>query len=369
MTSAMPSPLKVLFLTRYPEQGASSRYRVFQYVPHLEEMDISCTVQSFMDEEMYRLSLSSGGTLRKIGLTLRATIRRLSALSRFREYDVIYMQRELLPFGPPLIERFLKRMGVPLVYDYDDALFIKKPSRYNPIATFFRSPNKVRELFRLVDCTISGNDWLRDSAIEEGGHAVTVEVAEDAERFVAATGKFAGKTGPVTIGWLGSPSTVKYMAEIETELRDVAARYPDVRWEMMGSGEFAMDGVAWQTEDWSIPAERNALARYDIGLMPLPKQEWSRGKSGGKARTYMAAAVVPVVAKIGYNEELIRHGETGFLCDTAEDWAHNLETLIKDAKLRRTIATAAQNDVKTRFAPRKKAEEIAAILRKLAGSA
>lgn len=365
MTSAEGS-LRVLFLTRYPEEGASSRYRVFQYLPHLAAHGVDATVQSFMDSDMYRLSLSSGGTLTKIFWTLRACLRRLRVLARFREFDVIYMQRELFPFGPPLIERFLKRMGAVLVYDYDDALFIKKPSRYNPIATFFRSPDKVRKLFRLVDCTVAGNDWLRDSAIKEGGHAVTIEVAEDTTRYLGAEEKFVGKAGPVTIGWLGSPSTVKYMGEIEAQLRDIAARHPGIRWEMMGSGDYAMDGVDWQVEDWSIEAEKAALARYDIGLMPLPKQEWSRGKSGGKARTYMAAAVVPVVQSIGYNRELIRHAETGFLCEEDADWTRNLEQLIADATLRRSIATAAQQDVAERFAPERKAAEMAQLLRDLA---
>lgn len=358
-------PLSVMFLTRYPEQGASSRYRVFQYLPHWEAQGISCTTQSFMDAEMYALSITPGRVGRKIWLTLKATLRRLSVLSSFRQYDVIYMQRELFPFGPPFAERLLKRLGVPLVYDYDDALFIKKSSRYNPIATFFRSPDKTKELLRLVDCTIAGNDWLRASAENEGGTAITVEVAEDTARFVSATEKFSRKKGPVTIGWLGSPSTVKYMAEIESELREIAARYPDVRWEMMGSGDFAMEGVPWVTEAWSINAEKAALARYDIGLMPLPQQEWSRGKSGGKARTYMAAAVVPVVASIGYNQELIRHEETGFLCSESVEWLRSIELLIQDQARRKMVATAAQNDVAERFAPKKKAQEIADVLRGL----
>ena len=362
-------PISVLFLTRYPEQGASSRYRVFQYVPHLESQGVTCTTQSFMDTEMYSLSIAPGRVGRKIWLTLKAVLRRLQALAAFRQYDVIYMQRELFPIGPPLAERLLKRLGMPLVYDYDDALFIKKPSRYNPIATFFRSPDKTKEILKLVDCTIAGNDWLRASAENEGGTAVTVEVAEDTTRYTSAVEKFQNRSGPVTIGWLGSPSTVKYMGEIATELRQIAVRHPDLRWEMMGSGDFTMDGVPWITEEWSIEAEKAALARYDIGLMPLPKQEWSRGKSGGKARTYMAAAVVPVVASIGYNQELIRHGETGFLCDEGADWLRDLELLITDQSIREQVAIAAQNYVAERFAPQKKAAEIASVLKKLVQAA
>ena len=225
--------LSVLFLTRYPVEGASSRYRVYQYLPYLEDEGIACTVQSFMDARMYRLSLSAGHTGMKVWLTLQAVLRRLRVLTRHRQFDVIYMQRELFPLGPALVERILKRRGAVLVYDYDDALFIKKASHFNPVATFLRSPGKVRQLFRLVDCTVAGNDWLRDAAREEGGSAITLEVAEDTSRYIGPQEKF-GQDRPLTIGWLGSPSTAYYLHEIAPVLREVARRHPEVRWEIMG---------------------------------------------------------------------------------------------------------------------------------------
>ena len=86
-------------------------------------------VRSFMDSEMYLLSFSPGKTVRKIWSTFKATLRRLYDVRSFSDYDIVYMQRELLPFGPPLLERYMKRHGAVLFFDYDDALFIKKPSR------------------------------------------------------------------------------------------------------------------------------------------------------------------------------------------------------------------------------------------------
>lgn len=364
MTAA--KPISVLFLTRYPQAGASSRYRVFQYISRLEELGITCTVQSFMDADMYRASLSSGGTARKLLLTGRAFLNRLRALLRYREYDVIYMQREMLPFGPPIVERFLKNRGVALAFDYDDALFIKQTSRYNPLATLLRSPEKTLDLFKLVDMTVAGNDWLRDSAIKAGGSAVTLEVAEDPSRYISPDEKFAEPREPVTIGWLGSPSTAKYLNEIAPVLQAIARRHPDVRWELMGSGEFSMEGIPWETHEWSLAAEAEALARFDIGLMPLPDQDWSRGKSGGKARTYMAASAVPVVSAIGYNCELIRDAETGFLCEEQDQWGAVLESLIGDPAMREKVARAARRDVELRFDPNAQAEKLAAILRDLA---
>jgi glycosyltransferase involved in cell wall biosynthesis len=314
-----------------------------------------------MDEDMYRLSLSPGRVAAKLIAMLRAVFRRINAVRRWREYDVLYLQRELLPVGPPMIERWLRRKGASMLFDYDDALFIKKASVFNPLATMFRSPNKTREMFRIVDCTIAGNDWLRDAAIAEGGRAETLEVAEDASRFTTLPRSI---TDFVTIGWLGSPSTIKYLRLIENALRRVAAKHQNVKWEVMGGGDFQMVGIAWQSHDWSLSEETKALERYDIGLMPLPDETWALGKSGGKARTYMAAGVVPVVSAIGYNLELIEHGRTGFLCQSDDDWVTALDTLIGDASLRRQVGLLARAEVEQRFSPSDQAARLANIIRR-----
>lgn len=355
--------LSVLFLTRYPEEGASSRYRVYQYVPLLEDLGITCTVQSFMDTSMYSLSQCEGRTAQKLYKTVLAVARRLRALASWKRYDAIYMQRELLPFGPPILERWLKRSKAALFFDLDDALFIKKASRYNPVATFFRSPGKTLELFRLVDCTIAGNDWLRDAARAEGGRAETIEVAEDTSRVPERSDD--QQSDKVTIGWLGSPSTVKYLKLIEEPLRRIASRHPDVRWEIMGGANFEMEGVPWAHHAWSLEAEREALARFDIGLMPLPAEDWAKGKSGGKARTYMAAGIVPVVTAVGYNLELISDGETGFLCRSCEDWERILDSLIVDPSQRRQVAGAARRDVESRFSQIGQARKLASLIRQV----
>jgi glycosyltransferase involved in cell wall biosynthesis len=297
--------------------------------------------------------------LAKAWATVRASVRRIAAVMRHADYDLVYMQRELLPFGPPLLERWLRRRGARLLFDYDDALFIAKPSRYNPIATLLRSPGKVRELFRIVDRVVAGNDWLRDQAIEAGGRAVTLEVAEDTNRIPAHAPHSNADT--VTIGWLGSSSTVKYLRMLEPVLVSLAARYPQLRFELMGGGDFHMPGVPWQSSDWSLEAELQALARFDIGLMPLPQEDWAKGKSGGKARTYMAAGVVPVCSAIGYNLELIEHGRTGFLCNTPGEWEQALSALIEDAELRERIARDARADVRHRFDPAGQAGRMRAI--------
>lgn len=337
--------MKILFLTKYPEQGASSRYRVYQYLDHYRELGTDVTVQSFMDESLYQLSISRGNQANKIWMTAKAIVRRLAFVWRNRDADALYLQRELLPFGPPVIERLMKRRGMRLIFDYDDALFIKKASRYNRLASFFRSTQKIADIIRMADLTIAGNDWLQDQAISLGGQAITVEVAEDTNRYLPKTYDDA----QVTIGWLGSPSTSKYLHLISDQLREVAEAQPRVKWVMVGGGDFKMDGVPWEIRNWSFETEKKSLHEFDIGLMPLPDEQWSLGKSGGKARTYMAASVVPVVSAMGYNLELVDHGRTGLLIDREHAWTGELTSLIESPDKRKRMADAALQDVKDRF--------------------
>ena len=171
---------------------------------------------------------------------------------------------------------------------------------------------------------------------------------------------------PLVVGWLGSTSTVKYLRLIEPVLRDIALRYPEVRFELMGGGEFAMEGVPWTLLPWSLQGEVDALQRWTIGLMPLPDETWAQGKSGGKARTYMAAGVVPVCTGIGYNLQLIEHGRTGMLCTTLDEWRLALDCVITDEAFRESLAVAARVSVRERFDPAATADRLRSILEAVA---
>lgn len=356
--------MKVLFLTRYPLAGASSRYRVYQYIPQLEKLGVECVVECFMDGSMYDLSFTPGRTGRKILATVRAIARRLWTLRNFRDYDIIYMQRELFPFGPPIAERWLKARGAKLVFDYDDALFIKKPSRYNVVSTALRSSEKTYDIFALCDAVVAGNDYLRDVAADYTDRAVTIEVAEDTDRIPMH--KLHDNVSGVVIGWLGSKTTVKYLNLIEDVLYRIAERYPFVRYEIVGGGEYDLPGLPVTHTTWTLDGELAALARFDIGIMPLPLEEWSKGKSGGKARTYMAAGVPPVCTRIGYNTELIRHAETGLLCKTESEWQAALSELVERPDRRQQIAEAARKDVEERFSLERQAGKIHKLLTEVA---
>jgi glycosyltransferase involved in cell wall biosynthesis len=356
--------MKVLFLTKYPPDGASSRYRVYQYLPFLDAAGIGYHVQPFMSPAMYALVNAPGRRLRKAGHSLAALLRRLAQLWRCGRYDLVFLQREALPLGPPLMERLLRRWRIPTIFDYDDALFIVKASTHNSFVDRFKSGARTEEVFGLVDCVLAGNDWLRERAAAHGAAARTLHVAEDLQRCMRRPPHRNAET--LTLGWLGSPSTEKYLDLLREPLRALCRRHPQLRLLVVGGGAFTDAQIPVEHLRWDYASEIAHLHRFDIGLMPLPLEEWSLGKSGGKARTYMAAGVPAVCTRIGFNTELIRHGETGLLVREPGEWEAALEALIADAGLRERIAAAARHEVEQRYSLQQLGPQFVDILREVA---
>lgn len=357
--------MKVLFLTKYPRSGASSRYRVYQYLPSFEAMGLQCTVSSFMNETMYDLTFSAAGRVRKLLHLLRACWRRLRVLRHWRDYDVIVMQRELFPLGPPWVERYLHRRGACLVFDYDDALFIHKPGKFNPGAARLRNSHRVFEIFSLVDCVVAGNEYLRSCAAEYCSDCQVVHVAEDSTRFSERD----YHRDVVTIGWLGSPTTEKYLGQIAPVLRSILLDYPQARLKVIGGGDFTVADCSVEHQSWSLESEEEGLQSFDIGIMPLPQEDWSLGKSGGKARTYMASGLPAVCTAIGYNCELIDDGKTGLLVESLGDWECALRDLIEQPQLRETLGKAARSHINEHFSVAGQAGKLASVLQRVSGAA
>ncbi|NUM88466.1 MAG: glycosyltransferase family 4 protein, partial [Bdellovibrionales bacterium] len=146
----------------------------------------------------------------------------------------------------------------------------------------------------------------------------------------------------ITLGWSGSHSTAPYLRLLERPLRRLRHGF---RLKVIGDESFRMEGVPVDAQAWHEPTEVRDLQEIDIGLYPLPDEEWVLGKSGLKALQYMALGIPTVATAIGANDRVIEDGVSGFLVRTEEEWIDRLERLIADPDLRRRIGTAARERV------------------------
>ncbi|MGQ0536185.1 MAG: glycosyltransferase family 1 protein, partial [Methanobacteriota archaeon] len=160
---------RALFLSWYDEAGPSSRVRFYQYFPHLAEHGLACEAAPLFPRRYVETFFTTGR--RPLGVVLRAYLDRLRSMRRLRDYDVLVIEKELLPYLPAPFERRLRSSGVPIVADYDDAVHHRYDRSRNPVVRALLA-TKIARLMRAADAVIVGNPYLRTYAEAAGARRV-----------------------------------------------------------------------------------------------------------------------------------------------------------------------------------------------------
>jgi glycosyltransferase involved in cell wall biosynthesis len=353
---APPSPLSLLMATRYGRLGASSRLRLLQYEAPLAEAGILSTARPFFPDSYVRALYGAGPRLRP---TLAAYAHAAGLARAIREHDLIWIEKELLPFIPAMLERRLLD-GRPFVLDFDDPWFLRYEQSGNPLIRLMLG-GKFASLLRRAALTIVANEALENWAVESGAcHVLRLPTVVDLDLYPV----LPEPPAPFTIGWIGTPVTAPYLASIAGPLRQLAAEAP-LELLVIGAPDLVIPGVICRHEHWSEATEAASIARCHVGIMPLPDDEWARGKSGYKLIQYMAAGRPTVASPVGANRSIVREGETGFLAADASAWCDRLRRLRDDAALRQRMGSAARSRAARNYSLQVTAPRLAGALRNL----
>lgn len=345
-SGAQPAPhssrLSVLALTRYPRQGASSRLRFLQFVPGLAEAGIDVTVSPFFDDAY--LPALYAGCRPSVGQLLGCYARRIRAMLDARHYDLVWIEKEALPWLPLAGE--LSLMGpTPVVVDFDDAWFHRYQSHRTGVVRRVLG-GKFEGLVKRSRAAIVGNEFLASWARAAGApQIVQLPTVVDLSRYRPAV---AGKNGPLCIGWAGSPSSANdYLRPLAPILGEITRA---------GWGRVTIVGAErpWPELEatllpWSEDTEVYQLRDFDVGIMPLTDTVWSRGKCAYKLIQYMAVGLPVVASPVGMNREVVQNGVNGFLAETADEWMAALRQLADDPDLRRRMGEAGRCMVAERY--------------------
>lgn len=349
--------LNVLFLTKYTRSGASSRYRSFQYLPFLEQAGMTCEMQPLFGDD-YLASRHRGGRGPKFNI-IRAFLRRIGAVLKARNHDLVVIEYELLPYFPAIFERLLGWLGVRYVVDYDDALFHQYDRHRNPLIRMLLG-GKIASAMKHADLVVAGNEYLADYARRAGARRVEIiPTVIDLERYPLGLAK---QDGPFTIGWIGQPTTAKYLQSIAPVLAEVC-RDGAARLRLIGSGPVDLPGVDVEVLPWSSESEVALMHTFDVGIMPLPDEPWARGKCGFKLIQYMACGLPVVASPVGVNGEIVEEGESGFLASSPDEWQQALKALMADAGLRKRMGMHGRSRVEERYCLQVAAPKLALLLR------
>lgn len=336
---------RLLFLTKYARNGASSRYRSYQYLPYFENAGFDCTVSPLFDNDYLEYKYRLGKA--RLSDVMKAFMRRCKALLNAGRYDLVVIEKEVLPYFPALPERWLNRRRIPYVVDYDDALFHQYDSNSR---TWVRQllGKKIARVMNGARLVTAGNRYLADYARSSGAEYVaTVPTVIDLERYPE---QLVGnqENSVFTVGWIGSPATAKYVEEIGPALAAFCADGKG-RVRLIGSGKVDLPDVPYEVIPWVEGDEVAQLQQLDAGIMPLLDSPWERGKCGFKLIQYMACGLPVVASPVGVNTEIVVDGENGFLASNQEEWIRALNRLRNDRELRRSMGAAGRDVVEERF--------------------
>jgi glycosyltransferase involved in cell wall biosynthesis len=349
--------LKVLGFALYGPLAASTRYRLGQYMPGLAAAGIELEIHSLLGDAYLRRKFE--GSPAHWGYLLQMGFQRLAVLLRRRNFDVAILHCELFPLMPGWLERLL--LPSPYIYDFDDAFFLKyrtgRMSLLGPILG-----DKFDTVIEGAAAITPGNSYLADYARGINSRTYCLPTVVDTSRYVPLTHPGGH---PFTVGWVGSPSTAPYLVQLMEPLFRLGQEGA-LRLVVVGGKAPRIPGIEVEEVAWSEATEVDWINRFDVGVMPLPDDDWARGKCAFKLIQYMACGVPVVASRVGANQDVVT-GECGFLAADAGEWIAALRQLRDQPGLRASMGKAGRERIVAHFSLAGTLPRLAQVIRMVAG--
>ena len=337
---------RVLIVTAHRiDRAPGQRFRFEQYLPYLSRHGFEFTWANLLDAEDDRAFYRAGAAAGKAWVLAKAAGRRVRDITRAKQFDAILLFREAFPLGVTLFERQLARSGVPMIFDFDDAIWLDATSDANRSFAWMKRGAKTGELIALCEIALAGNAYLADYARKFNRDVRIVPTTIDTDEYVPAPREHR-QDAVVRIGWSGSTTTIEHFKHAIPALTTLRQRYGNrIAITAIGDENYRCPELDVQALPWRRDTELRDLGTFDLGIMPLPDDEWARGKCGLKGLQYMALEIPTIMSPVGVNTEIITHGENGFLASTHDQWVDTMSRLIESVELRRRLGAAGRATV------------------------
>ncbi len=327
---------KILILANHrKDRSPGQRFRFEQYIDFLNRNGFQCELSSLLSEKDDKVFYSKGNWISKFLIFIKCYRKRLKDVKRANQFDIIFIFREAFFTGTTYFEKKLKQLPVKIIFDFDDSIWIPNVSDANKNWNWLKNPNKTKEIIAVADLVFAGNNYLANYANTVNTNVVVIPTTIDTDEYKKSK-KTANKK--IIIGWSGSITTIQHFEYAIPFLNEIKHKYGDkIEIKIIGDENYinknlGIKGIAWNKEN-----EIKELSTFDIGIMPLPNDEWSKGKCGLKGLQYMALEIPTIMSPVGVNTKIIKDSENGFLANTVEEWVLKISQLIESETLREKI--------------------------------
>lgn len=359
--SEKASIIKVCGFVPYPlDTTPSQRFRIEQWRPHLAAEGIEVELFPFADAALMELLHQPGRIPAKAFQLTSAFLRTAGRALRTRRYDAVFIHRAMAIVGPALLERLVRLLGVPIIYDFDDAIYMLHTTDANRRFGWLKFPGKTAAICRLSSHVAVGNEFLANYARQFNENVTVVPTSIDTEAY-SPLPRRGGNRMPI-IGWTGSSTSQTYLewfAPVLRELRETS----EFELRVVSNRDPKFTDLPYVWRPWTPETEIAEIGQFDIGIMPMPDDKWSMGKCALKALQCMALGMATVASDIGANREVIHHNENGMLAGSDDEWIEQLKHLVNDSALRARLGAAGKRTVEESYSTGRCANRFAEVVR------
>ena len=267
---------------------------------------------------------------------------RLRVLREARRHDIVVLFKNI-GFNELELD-LLQRANRRIIFDFDDSVMFREQKHRRPLRG--KDFKKFLRTVRHCAAVVAGNDFLACFAEASGRRAIVLPTSIDLRRYHL---KNNFETPGPTIGWVGLSDGLPYLRHIQPALQRLTEMFPGLKLKVISDKPLQLDRVHVENENWRLETEQANLASFDIGIMPLWDSVWTRGKCGYKILQYMGVGTAVVASDVGVNNQIISHGENGFLARTQDDWIDALGKLIRSTELRKNFGLRGRELIEKQY--------------------
>lgn len=340
---------KILYIVPHRlNRSPGQRFRCEHFLTYLSENGYKITYSNIISEKDDKVFYSKGRYFIKFIILLKSIFIRLRDLFRAPMYDIIFIYREALMLGPPVFEWLFSLTGIKIIFDFDDAIWLNDVSEGNRNLKWLKKPSKTKRIIKLSDLVFAGNPYLAGYALKFNKNVQIVPTVIDTEYHKRIAAKKTSES--ISIGWTGTATTLKHFETILPVLYAIRKKYGDtVHFRIIVNFPYRVEDLGINAQHWKLESEINDLHTIDIGIMPLPDDDWANGKCGFKGLQYMSLEIPSIMSPVGVNTEIIEDGKNGFLAATDDEWIEKLSLLIESPEWRNKLGKAGRQTVIERY--------------------